>query len=78
MIRLVKGFYMTSQLCIKKEVFFSKNYIIIVFSKQSIMKGLNAGSKLSPKNHKDMLSPKVYSKMPILIWYCNVSFKFML
>jgi len=53
------------------------NYIIImiVFSKQSIMKGLNAGSKLLPKYHKDMLSPKVYAKMPILIWYCN-SFSF--
>jgi len=48
---------------------------MIVFSKQSIMKGLNAGSKLLPKYHKDMLSPKVYAKMPILIWYCN-SFSF--
>jgi len=40
------------------------------------MKGLNAGSKLSPKYHKDMLSPKVYAKMPILIWYCNSFFFF--
>jgi len=40
------------------------------------MKGLNAGSKLSPKYHKDMLSPKVYAKMPILIWYCNSFFLF--
>jgi len=52
------------------------NYIMIVFSKQSIMKGLNAGSKLSPKYHKDILSPKVYAKMPILIWYCNSFFFF--